>query len=199
MKKYFFLGLLIFFVIFILNIVTFFTDDIRVGNSITQKWEKYYSLDDWNMPSHAVADFDGDGKMDEVPFSLCAYISSANLDTIPKERRCSQPEYIINPAINKESGGQMMFYTTKKNPFSFLQGHVRKSFIVKTKEGKWKAYIYGRFLLDINELGKDGLFHMSSLSFLDYIDYLYYQTTHILAIDGLDLFFNIQYAASKPK
>lgn len=170
MKKYFFIGLFVLFVVFVLNIITLFNDNTQVSSSITQKWKQYDSLDDWDMPSHAVLDIDGDGQMDEITFGNCAYLSTVKDATIPKEQRCSQPESIINPTINRNKMGQSIFS---------MNGYTDKTFLVLTKSEKWRVYSYNWFFPSVVELGPNNLFLKATPSFLDIVDSVYYGASHI--------------------
>ena len=54
-------------------------------------FEDYHRLENWNLPGHAQGDFDQDGKTDWVTFTGCAFLSAAEIDQIPEEKRCTAP------------------------------------------------------------------------------------------------------------
>jgi hypothetical protein len=173
MKKYFFPILILFVFILAINFTSFFLfDNIAISSVATKRWEKIYGLRDWNMPSSAIVDIDGDGNIDDVTYGHCAYLSTVRGETIPKEQRCALPNSTLEETIDKNKIGQSIFLTG-----SYFAD---KSFLVLTNTGKWRAYNYGFILPAVEELGQNNLFVKISPSFLDVIDNIYYNVSHVL-------------------
>lgn len=170
-KKRFWLliiSVILVYIIF-LNFISFFLDN-RAFVLVTQKWKEFHSLVDWNLTGHAIVDIDNDGRLDELTFGGCAYLSSSEGSVIPKEDQCKQTEFLVEPAIDKNRTGQSLEISIP----------TIKSFIVKTRDNSWKYYNYGFLKFYVEELKTNGLFKPINPTFLDIIDYLIYFSSHIL-------------------
>lgn len=164
--------LLIPMVLVFANIMSFFLDDYTHDFSLTQRYRRYFALYNWDLPFHAISDFDQDGRKDEIAFNGCAYLSTIHTNSFSISPECNPTKkisYIVDPEIDKNAQGQ-------KLPFG------DPSFLVQTKVGSWKYYAYGFFRQNIYELGKDNIFHKVQPTILDIVDYVWYMPSHILLI-----------------
>ena len=168
-KKFLFWLWFIPLLLILLNVFSFFLDDYSHDFSLTQKYRPFYHLYNWNLPGHAIADFDSDGKTDEVTFTGCTFLSAAQKRLPVSIRTCTEANMIVDPTISKNSAGQQL-------PFG------DPSFLAQNKSGMWQYYAYGFTGFHVYELGKDGIFRPVSPTLYDVIDYVWYMPTHILLI-----------------
>lgn len=179
-KKHIFKYKTVVFVIFILSIICFlvitglfyfFIKDTGESYSITKKWNKYYNLYNWNLNSHAIDDFDGDGIKDLITFDGCSFFSSIDEEDIPKAERCIRGN--MSPLVfgDKEKVGQSIYIT--RPPILF------KSFIVKNKDDKIQFYAYDGFRLIKKQLSSNKSFEEVRPDILDYIDFYWYSISHL--------------------
>lgn len=153
----------------------FFLKDTGTSYSVTQKWQEYYSLEDWNYALHAYPNIDSDGMKDMVTFTNCVFLSSVKGRDIPVEKRCREPEMspIGFPGKNAKVGQGMI----PKKPFTY--NWLRKSYIVKTHKNEWKLYDMNGLQLRVYMLNKDNFFFEMKPSVLDRIDIFAYQLAHV--------------------
>lgn len=165
----------IIFLFFLKTMFVIFLEVMDKNFSNTQSWKEYYSLEDWNLSSHAIVDLDNDGKKDMVTFTNCAFLSTVSAEKIPIEKQCQEPDMsIIVFPDNTTSVGQKLF---SQKPFHYQW--LRKSYLVKTQNNVWKFYDMNGILLKTYELGKDNLFSEVKPTFLDIVDTLTYQLSHL--------------------
>lgn len=163
-----------------LSIYLFMFKDTSQSYSMTQTWAKYYSVDNWNIPTHAIVDIDEDGQNDMITFTNCAFLSSITKDQIPKDRQCSETN--MSPLVfqdNDEIVGQKLF--GQKQSKTLL---LHQSYLVKTQNNIWKFYDINGFQLRVYESGTNKLFYEIKPSLLDYTDTFTYQFAHL----GIALF-----------
>lgn len=145
--------------------------------SIAQSWKEYHNIDNWNLgvglsPRDNV-DIDGDGVVDSVRTSGCAFLSSVKTDSIPDVKKCTGQDYITG----KERVGQYLHWNfdNSKNPLDSLYF----TFIVKSFQNKWRYYAYVGTQVNVSEMGINNIFQEVKPSILDYADLVYYQISHI--------------------
>lgn len=167
-------------IFFFLSIYLFFIKDTSESYSLIQSWKEYYSLEDWNLTRHAIADIDGDGQNDMVTFTNCVFLSSVSEDKIVPENRCEEPGMSVIVFQDKNTlVGQKL---TSQRPFRYQW--LRKSYLVKTQQNIWKFYDINGFQIRVYELGKGKLFHEVRPSAFDITDTFIYQVSHL----GITLF-----------
>ncbi|MFH2032486.1 MAG: hypothetical protein ABIJ40_17960 [Bacteroidota bacterium] len=157
--------------IIVSGVYNFFIKDTRTSYSITTKWKEYFSLDDWNIASHATVDLDNDGIDDIVTFTGCSFLSSLPADKIPKQQQCKEPEMSLIVFPNEEKVGQLIIRPTHNWLF--------KNFLVLTANNKWQYYAYDGFKLVKMQFNADRLFEVIQPSLADYFDLYWYQLTHV--------------------
>lgn len=168
------LALTLFTFIFI-TIYLFVFKETGKSYSLTQSWKEYYSLKDWNLTMHAITDIDGDGKKDIITFTNCAFLSSISPKDVPIEKKCQEPGMsIIAFPDNDIFVGQNLISQT---PFRY--NWLRKSYLVKTNYNKWKFYDMNGLQLRTYDLKDDHFFKEVNPTFLDRIDVLSYQLSHL--------------------
>ena len=124
---------------------------------------------------HAILDLDNDGKKDIITFTNCAFLSSVAEESIPFNSRCEEPSMsVLVFRDNTTSVGQKL--TSQK---SFRYQWLKKSYLVKTQDDVWKYYDMNGLQLRTYELGNDLLFKEVEPTFLDKIDVLTYQISHL--------------------
>lgn len=159
----------------LLSVYLFFFKDTNQSYSLTQTWNEYYNVEDWNLASHAITDIDGDGQKDMVTFTNCAFLSSVSKDQISPENRCVEPNMSIIVFQDKNDfTGQKLF---PRYPFIYQWLH--KSYLVKTQNDKWRFYDMNGLQLKVYALGNNKLFHEIQPSTADQIDMLAYQFGHL--------------------
>jgi hypothetical protein len=84
--KIIFISIIIF--ILCLQILSFSSPSLDQFN-IFHRFDKVYSLENWNLPYNVKVDIDGDGKKDNVTFYRCVFLSSADAKNIPPNNICS--------------------------------------------------------------------------------------------------------------
>jgi len=75
----------------LITVYNFGFKDTNDSYSLTQSYEKYYGIEDWNLSKHALIDLDGDGKQDMVTFTNCAFLTKTDELEIPEEMKCTEP------------------------------------------------------------------------------------------------------------
>lgn len=169
----------------ILTAIIFFSSDLRP--SFIQNWKKYYSVEDWDLRKHAIVDIDSDGETDMItipgwsgePSAHCAFLSATNLDDIAEENRCEQPGMTLIIAPNEQKIGQKL-----ESAHSFRYNWLRKSYLVKTQQDRWRFYDINGLQMRVFEKNELGIFEEVSPTFIDRIDTFTYQFSH-LGIVGL--------------
>lgn len=165
-----------FLCIFLLVTIYFlFFRETSKSYSLTQSWQEYYSLKDWNLTMNAIVDMDSDGKKDIVTFANCAFLSSVTSKNIPIDKQCRQPGMsIIAFPDNSISVGQKL---VSQKPLE--NKWLGKSYLVKTKPGIWKFYNLNGLEMRVYEKGSDNLFSEINPTYLDMIDLFTYQISHL--------------------
>lgn len=163
------------FTLIFITIYLFVFKETNKSYSLAQAWKEYYSLEDWNLTMHAITDIDGDGKKDVITFTNCAFLSSISPEQIAAENECQAPgmSSIAFPD-NSVSVGQKLI---SQNPFNYEW--LKKSYLVKTNNDRWKFYDMNGLQLRTYELESDHLFKEVNPTFLDRIDVLTYQLSHL--------------------
>lgn len=165
----------LFFIFLFITIYLFTIKETSKNYSLTQSWKEYYSLEDWNLSIHAIADIDDDGRKDMITFTNCAFLSSLPVENITSDKRCEEPSMsIIAFPDNTTSVGQKLI---SQKPFGYQW--LRKSYLVKTPNDIWKFYDMNGLQLRVYELGKDHLFTEAKPTFLDIVDLFTYQISHL--------------------
>lgn len=171
-KLIFIICIAIFILCFIITgLYNFFIKDTHTSYSITTKWKQYFSLDDWNIASHATVDLDNDGIDDMVTFTGCSFLSSLPADKIPKLQQCKEPEMSLIVFPNEEKVGQLIIRPTHNWLF--------KNFLVLTANNKWQYYAYDGLKLVKMQFNSNKLFENVQPNMADYIDLYWYQLTHV--------------------
>jgi len=146
--------------------------------SITQNWKEYHNIDNWNLgvglPPQYNVDIDEDGVADSIRDSGCAFLSSVKTESIPKAKKCTRQDFVTG----KERIGQYLSLPTD-NGGDNGRDPLYLSFIVKTHENKWKYYDYIGIRVSVSEKGQDNIFQEIKPTYLDYVDLIYYQISHI--------------------
>lgn len=168
------LVLLIFFLFVFWYFYYFWIKDTGESYSFTQTWKEYHSLEDWNVPGHARADIDGDGKEDLFTFTNCVFLSSVLVNQIPEEKQCKEPGMSVMVFGNEDMTGQVIV-----SERSFGYPGLRKSYLVKTQSDVWKFYDMNGFQLRTFVLADNKLFKEEEPTLLDRVDVLSYQITHL--------------------
>lgn len=143
--------------------------------SFTQQWWEYYSIEDWNMSSHAVADINQDGEKDLITLmDSCAYVSGVTAEQIPDDRECEQPgmTHIVFP--NQPKLGQKL---VTAHPYKYYW--LMKSYLVKTQTNHWRYYELNGLQVRVFQLDENGIFQEVSPTLSDRIDTFTYQVTHL--------------------
>ncbi len=111
--KHFLIGSSVVVAIFILTwlILPFFV------NPHFLSFKRYFRLYNWQLPEHAVGDFDGDGKKDLVSFTGCAFLSAASMGGVYKENQCvaSGVDLLLANNSDKKLIGQKYINTDTYN------------------------------------------------------------------------------------
>jgi len=163
------------FTLMFVTIYLFAFKETSKSYSLTQSWKEYYSLEDWNLTMHAITDIDGDGKKDMITFTNCAFLSSISPEAISTENECQEAGMsVIAFPDNSVSVGQKLI---SQKPFHY--DWLKKSYLVKTNNDIWKFYDMNGLQLRTYELGIDHLFKEVNPTFLDKIDVLIYQLSHL--------------------
>lgn len=177
------------YVLLTVYVLPFFIDP-RINS-----FEDYHSLENWNLPGHAQGDFDQDGTTDLVTFTGCAFMSAADIDQIPEEKRCTatgmvewvfpdQPEIVGQKIANLESfdlGASSD--TTPKN-------WIRHSYMGQDDEGEWTVVVNSKQDgLTLSRIGQDGLLYPVADIPIEYrIDEALYSLSRLWPILTLPLF-----------
>lgn len=139
------------------------------------RWREYFSVEDWNLPKHAITDIDGDGRNDLVTFTNCAFLSSIGAEKISKDRQCQEPE--MAPLVF--AGGEKMIGQALVSRRLFGYDWLKKSHLVKTENGKWRFYEINGWQVRAFEMKDDGLFEEIEPSLTDKTDAAFYQIKHL--------------------
>lgn len=124
---------------------------------------------------HAITDLDNDGKKDIITFTNCAFLSSVTAQSISSNKRCEESGMsIIAFPDNTTTVGQKL---VSQKPFHYQW--FRKSYLVKTHNDIWKFYDMNGLQLRTYELGKNHLFTEVKPTFLDRVDALTCQISHL--------------------
>jgi len=171
-------GIVIATILFVLyalvTVYNFGFKDTSASYSLTQSYEKYYSIEDWNLSKHALLDIDGDGKQDMITFTNCAFLTSTKESNVPEEMKCTEPGMsAIGFPKGDKNVGQLL---VSKNQFKYTL--LRKSYLTQNTNNKWKFYDLNGFQVRTFELGSEGLFHETMPTLSDKIDAIYYQSSH---------------------
>ncbi len=153
----------------------FFIKDTHTNYSFTQHFNKYYSIEDWNLAQHAIVDIDGDGKKDMITFTHCAFLTTVAQDSIPPANRCTAPgmSIIAFPDEPRTIGQKLI----SKHP---IDGHwLEKSYLVQTDDSIWKLYHFNGLHMEVFELNRKGMFTEVQPSLRDKIDLWTYQISNI--------------------
>ncbi len=111
-RKYlFFFGSLLFVlvVLIIVNFLAMFNPRLDQFN-VFYRFQKAYSLSDWNLPHNVTVDIDNDGKLDKVTFYGCIFLSSVDPKKIPQKDVC----FDSFVAKGKTKGFQMPRSSTRR-------------------------------------------------------------------------------------
>ncbi len=186
-------GIVIATILFILyaliTVYNFDFKDTGESYSLTQSYEKYYGIEDWNLSKHALVDMDSDGIQDMITFTNCAFLTKTNESEIPEEMKCTEPGMSPIGFPNGDNNvGQLL---VSKNQFKYTL--LRKSYLTQSTNNKWKFYDLNGFQVKTFELGSEGLFHETKSTISDKIDAIYYQSTHfgvMMIIVTMSVFFH---------
>lgn len=180
---------IIFILYALITVYNFGFKDTNDSYSLTQSYEKYYGIEDWNLRKHALVDIDSDGKQDMITFTNCAFLTKTNELEIPEEMKCTEPGMspIGFPGGDKNVGQLLV----SKNQFKYTL--LRKSYLTLNTNNIWKFYDLNGFQVRTFELGSEDLFHETKPTISDKIDAIYYQSTHfgvMIIIVTMSVFFH---------
>jgi hypothetical protein len=139
-------------------------------------FSEYGSLINWDLDQHGSHDYDGDGKYDFITYSGCAFLSSVDIDTIPKERQCTAANVrMISGSKELSKIGQKYIETEKYDLNWDTDIPVSHSYLAKYKDTNWRIYLNTSKGLQAIEIGKDGsLKAVDDIRFANRIDEVLY-------------------------
>lgn len=124
-----------------------------------QRFEQYHRLSNWDLKQHARGDFDGDGQIDLISFTGCAFLSSVQEASIPQSQRCTangisemvfrQPNKVGQKYVQND---QESFALTYEN-----RSLVRHSYMGKMQDAPWSIFVRVDNKLEAYEITPTGL------------------------------------------
>lgn len=169
--------LYIFFVVFVLFSTTF------PIHPLIQDFHDYKTLDNWDLDTHAVGDFDSDGITDLVTFTGCAFLSSVNNNSIPENKKCIATGimeiFIKNPQYHI---GQKFIDTNNTDLTLNQDGYqaLTYAYLGKSKDGLWRIYSEHENKMVIWEIRKNKLItKTNNVPLATYLDKFIYQASLI--------------------
>jgi hypothetical protein len=151
----------VFLLIFTLYYSFVFVALPRMEAPIFSKFKTHYPLVNWNLPSHATGDFDGDGIQDQVLFSGCAFLSSTQAHTIPAEKQCAPEKNFLRGKTAENTLFGQKYSTTEIFDLShggFGAFAVKHSYLAQHQDGSWWLVVSEHGRLNVLTLNSDGLF-----------------------------------------
>lgn len=164
--------ILVFAVLYLIVSLHFLVSkDTGNSYSLIQTWKEYHSLNNWNLPTHAILDIDNDGTDDLISYTGCAHISSVNDDFVPVENQCDESEFTF-PFIEEDNTLGQIIRQDNNNFF------LRKSYLVRTQENDWKVYDISAMKMKIWQLDNTNMFVEVDPTIKDRIDHTTFITTN---------------------
>lgn len=181
---FFFLLFTIYFT-FVWAILPIFTDPQ------INRFEEYNRLWNWDLKQHARGDFDNDGNEDLITFTGCAFLTSANTNVIPNEKRCTATG-IVGMFNKKEIQqiGQKYIEATEYDLTLDLndQTPISHSYLGKEKNDNWKIFINQNNKLRIYRIENNGqLSEINKTKLTHEIDEILYYFSRYFIILALPL------------
>ncbi len=164
--------------VFLLNLYMFLIPSTSNSYSITQTFDDYHAVDNWNSPDYADGFFDDDEHLDLVFNDGCIYLTRAETKIEMHSSECEQK----NPAFRTQAnqgpkiGGQKVFQglSTSRPHFAILQ-----SFAAKKSEQNWKVYEQVNLNTTVWEILPDGIIVTAEASTADKLDAAWYFVSHL--------------------